>query len=128
MKTLSDYLSSNFFESFSINEVGIKLNPSHLSKIRTRLQELEARAPAYSSINLNFTNIGPYIQGQLTINAAGKQFNSTIQGEDPWKIYKQLEASVDHQINQWKKNRFTNQFAERFNDRQHQCLTGGYAV
>ncbi len=128
MKTISEYLSPYFFENFSINEVGIKLQNQNLVKIRDKLQRLEARAPAYSTINLNFTNIGSYIQGNLDICSAGKKFYSTIQGKDPWEIYLKLESEIDQQLIQWKKNRFSKEFAEPVVEVQNQRLTGGYAV
>ena len=128
MKTISQYLSPYFFENFSINEVGIKLQDQNLAKIRDKLQKLEARAPTYSTINLDFINIGSCIQGKLEISSTGKNFHSTIKGEDPWEIYQKLESKIDQQLIQWKKNRFSKEFAEPVVEAQHQRLTGGYVI
>lgn len=128
MKTLSSYLDSHFKDNFTIHEVGLKLIPEQNSKIRVKLESLEQRAPAISSINLKFTNEGEEIFGELTITGVGRKFYSGVRGQNPLKLYCLLEKEVDDQLNQWKKTRFLNQhFSPSIIERQEQ-LTGGYAL
>ncbi len=129
MKVISSYLDSHFNENFYIHEVGVKLIPDHHSKIKYRLESLEARAPAVSTIHLKFTSEEDEIKGELKICGMGKHFQSTTKGENPWEIYKILEQEIDKQLMEWKKSRFLNKyihFPETKEEPQH--LTGGYAV
>lgn len=128
MKTLSSYLDSHFKENFTIHEVGLKLIPEHNSKIRDKLESLGQRAPAFSSINLKFTNEGEDILGELTIIGAEGKFYSELRGQNPLEIYYLLEREVNDQLIQWKKTRFLNyDFSPSIIEKQGQ-LTGGYAV
>lgn len=128
MKTLSSYLDSHFKESFTIDEVGMKLIPEQNSRIKARLESLEQRAPAISSINLKFTNEETQIFGELTISGAGRKFYSKTKGQNPLEVYKSLEQDVDKQLMQWKKTRFLDKcFGPSISNAQEQ-LTGGYAL
>lgn len=106
MKAFSSYLDSHFNESFGISEVGLKLIPEHYSKIKSRLESLDARAPALSTTQLRFTNEGMTIKGELSISGGGRSFHHKAKGESPWEIYKSLEKEVDKQLSRWKKTRF----------------------
>ena len=128
MKTLSSYQDSHFKESFTIGEVGMKLIPEQNSRIRARLESLEQRAPAISSINLKFTNEETQISGELTISGAGRKFYSKTKGQNPLEVYKALEQDVDKQLIQWKKTRFLDKcFGLSISSAQEQ-LTRGYAL
>lgn len=128
MKTLSSYLDSHFKESFTIHEVGLKLIPEQNSKIRAKLESLEQRAPAISSIKLKFTNEGKEIFGELTIAGVGRKFYSGVRGQNPLEIYYSLENEVDEQLSQWKKTRFLNKHFSPTIIEGHEQLTGGYAL
>ncbi|PIR35931.1 MAG: hypothetical protein COV37_05935 [Bdellovibrio sp. CG11_big_fil_rev_8_21_14_0_20_39_38] len=128
MKVISSYLDSHFNENFTIHEVGMKLTPEHQSKIRMRLQSLESRAPAISSIHLKFTNSTNLTHGELTIYGAGRRFFASINGENPWDIYKVLEREIDEQLIQWKKTRFRSNYNEIPLSKEHQRFVGGYNV
>ncbi len=128
MKSITNYLGSHFDESFFINEVGMKLIPDHYSKIREKLQSLELRAPAMSSIHLDFENMGETTKGTLSINGYGKTFKSTVTGENPLEIYCLLESNIDEQLLAWKKTRFVNKYIGTSRDGVREQLTGGYAV
>ncbi len=128
MKALTDYLNPTFFENFSINEVGIKLSSDQVFKIKQKLKTLEVRSPSYSTIKLNFTNIGSRIQGDLVINSAGKQFEANSLGDDPLEIYEELKLEIDQQIANWKKDRFSPKNALPIMEHQYQSNTGGYTL
>lgn len=110
MKSTANYLGSHLEGSSFINEVGMKLTSYHFSKIRRKLQSLELRAPAMSSVHLNFENMGNEIKGMLSINGFRKNFKSTVSGNDPLEIYSRLESNIDEQLLAWKKARFINQY------------------
>lgn len=120
MKVISSHLDSLFDESFSIHEVGMTLTSEHRSKIKSRLQSLEARAPAISSIYLKFVTEEKEIKGQLSINGAGRKFISTIRGDNPWEIYKKLEKDIDSQLMRWKKTRFLDGYIDLPVESEHQ--------
>jgi hypothetical protein len=128
MKVISSYLDSHFNENFAIHEVGMKLIPEHQSKIWTRLQSLESRAPAISSTHLKFTNEGKQTKGELSIIGAGRKFRSEIRGENPWEVYKSLEKEIDKQLIQWKRTRFLDKHTDFSILNGQQQITGGYAV
>jgi len=128
MKAFTNYLNPTFFDNFSINEVGIKLSSDQVFKIKRKLQALEVRSPTYSTINLNFTNVGSHIQGDLVFTSVGKRFEAKVLGEDPNEIYEQLELEIDQQIMNWKKNRFSIKSTLPYLGDQDKIFTGGYAV
>lgn len=128
MKLTSAYLDSHFNESFTIQEVGMKLLPEHHSKIRGRLESLENRAPAVSSTHLKFTTKENEIKGELSITGAGRNFRSEVRGENPWEIYKFLEKDIDKQLIRWKKTRFLEKYVDLPISERQVRLTGGYAV
>ncbi len=109
MKSLSSYLEHSMKESFTINEVGMSLRPDHRLKIKERLQLLEEKAPALSSIKLEIVKERHKTRAVLSISGASKKIRAELTGNNPWILYKRLEQKVDRQILEWKKGRFLNQ-------------------
>ena len=126
MKSFSSYLDSHFAENFLIKEVGMKLIPEHDSRIRLRLQSLESRAPAMSSINLTFLTERNHIKGKLSINGANREFYSESTGDNPWEIYLSLEAEIDNQLLEWKRTRVLGERIDQNFLKNNQRLAGGY--
>jgi hypothetical protein len=106
LNTIRNYFEDDLVESFTINQDGIILSSSDHLKIRRKLQALEFRAPAMSSIHFNLKKYEDKIEGTMLINSYIKNFNAHIHGDCPLSIYNELEKNIEYQLINWKRSRF----------------------
>ena len=127
MKVISSYLDSHFRENFIINEVGMKLIPDHDSQIRKSLVHLTAKAPLFSTTQLNFTNLGDKVEGELIVNGSYRYFNRKAVGQSPLAIFKKLKRDFEKEFSQDQKQSFLHKnFGFAFATENKQ-MTGGLA-
>ncbi|GAB4013976.1 MAG: hypothetical protein Fur0010_11330 [Bdellovibrio sp.] len=90
-----------------ITKFGISLEREVYLKIKKRLEELEEKSPANSSIHLEFDRRAENIKGRLTIRSLYKTFKSEKIAFDPMIAFMLMIDDIEKQLLQWKKRRFT---------------------
>lgn len=111
MKALRSSIGSRFEDNFFIKELGTRLSPDQRKAIKAKLHALEARAPAFSTINLTFLNINGKLKASLAVLSLPKNFRASRIGSDPVELFAELEKEMDRQIALWKETRFIHPLA-----------------
>lgn len=126
--TLSSFYSDSF-ENFSVKEIGLKLKPSERFRIRKRLSLLEQKAPAFSTISLNYQQSECEDNEQtaeLSIQGGGHKFQSRASGSSPLETYLKVEREIEEQLLTWKRERFLSKGIGLTPNGDRLQLTGGF--
>lgn len=123
MKLVTKQFNSTSYESFRLNQSGIKLTLNQIRQLQSSIRILEMLTPAKSLILIDFEKTNHEIKGSLLIKGHRKKFRSIAKGLCPIQVYNLLEVDIKKQLSSWKKTRFIKQ-----NEYKYKNLTGGYAV